>query len=101
KAEADESQRANDESEHQHPPRANAVDEVPDRQLCHDRQNIGEGQGKAELDKADAKLRLQKGKKGRQDQIVKVIDEMGQRDHRDGTVFFASFATLFGPSSTA
>ena len=26
----------------------------------------------------------------------KVIDEMSQRNHRDGTIFFASFSTLFG-----
>jgi hypothetical protein len=45
--------------------------------LRHDRQNVGDGEGKAELDKADTKLLLQKGKKRRQDQIVKVIDEMG------------------------
>jgi hypothetical protein len=46
---------------------ADAVDEVPDRQLRHDRQNVGDGQRQAELDKADAKLRLQKGEKRRQD----------------------------------
>ena len=58
KPEADESQRAGDEPEHEHPPRADAVDEEPDRKLRADRQDIGDGQGKAELDKANAELRL-------------------------------------------
>ena len=57
KAKTDKSHRAGDESEHQHPPRADAVDEEPDRQLRADRQDIGDGQGKAELDKANAELR--------------------------------------------
>src|SRR5580692_3255254 len=72
------------------------VDKKPDRQLRRDRQDVGDRQRKAELDKADAECRLQKREQRRQDEIMEMIDEMRRRDDADGAVFpalLAPFAT--------
>src|SRR5580693_9430022 len=72
------------------------VDKKPDRQLRRDRQDVGDRQRKAELDKADAECRLQKREQRRQDEVMEMIDEMRRRDDADGAVFpalLAPFAT--------
>ena len=54
----DKGQPGDNQRRHQHAPRPEPVDQRADRQLRRDRHDIGDGQRKAQLDKADAELRL-------------------------------------------
>ncbi len=74
---------ADRESKHQHQPRADLVDEKPDRQLSRDRGDAGDGQRKAQFDKADAERHLQEREQGRQNQTLKMLDEVRDRNDRD------------------
>src|SRR5205807_2290698 len=59
---------------------------------CAATESVGNRQREANVDKTDAELRRQERKKRRQDQILKVVDEVSQRDHRERTVFRALLA---------
>jgi hypothetical protein len=80
------------ESKHQHQPRADLVDEKPDRQLSRDRGDAGDGQRKAQFDKADAERRLQEREQRRQNQTLEMLDEVRGRNDRDRAGFAPSTA---------
>jgi hypothetical protein len=65
--------------------------------LGGDPDNAGGGQREAELDKADAELRLQQRKQRRQHQMLEMIDEMGGGDQADRPVLGALLAAPAAP----
>src|SRR6202023_3513348 len=86
-AQGDKGGSAERESKHQHQPRADLVDEKPDRQLSRDRGDARDGQRKAQFDKADAERRLQEREQWRQNQTLEMLDEVRGRNDRDRAGF--------------
>ena len=69
---------------------ADLVDQKPDRQLSRDRGDAGDGQRKAQFDKADAERRLQEREQWRQNQTWEMLDEVRGRNDRDRAGFAPS-----------
>ena len=80
--------------EHQHPARADPVDQIADRQLRGDPDDAGGRQCETQLDKTDAELRLQEREQRRQHEMLEMVDEMGCGDQADRLVLGAFFAAL-------